>query len=106
MEENEEFEVAAESTAAEPEAAADMPDEVYTLSTNDPDSTVWIRLPAAGTLWVALQGEAGQAAVVHEGEYTWITPGAGSYPVDAGDSLTYSIRDSSPFFLTWGYESS
>lgn len=70
-----------------------------------PGSTVWIRLPAAGTLWVGTNAQPGQAAVVHEGEPTWINPPGGTFEVEEGDSLTYSLRDESFFSLSWGYQS-
>ena len=104
MSEDEELEAPSEATAAAPEGT-DRPDEVTTLVTNDPDSAVWITLPAAGNLWVACMAQPGQAALVHEGEYTWLNPGAATYPVEQGDSLTYSIQGSEPFSLSWGYAS-
>jgi hypothetical protein len=90
--------------------AAQQPDETTTLVTGiTQENQVWIVLPASGTLWVAFENgdpsHTPQAEIWHQGgQTTPIALGFGTYAVNGGDALVYTLAyPGQPIKLGWDY---
>jgi hypothetical protein len=86
---------------------ADQPPNTTILITNDNPGQTMISLPQSGNLWVAYEFQLNPAQVFiwHQGGgSTTVPPGFNTFPVSAGDALTYALANPSDSIkLGWAY---
>lgn len=86
-----------------------QPPNTTILMTNlDGEGQVWITLPNAGTVWIALEWQQeppSLAQIWHQGGTTTpISPGFGTYPVNPGDAIVYALANAGDSIkLGWAY---